>query len=519
VRFVAAIAAVLALLAQTCDAQAHASLISSEPADGIVVAQPPARLTLTFNEPVSPLALRLVAPDGTVDDLKDMTARGATLTGAPSSKLGPGTYLFSWRVISADSHPVGGALTFSIGRRSAVPTSTQQDAGPGWRSATWLARLILYLGLFVGIGGAFYSQWIARSPSPRWTVSALRVSLQCGLLAAALSVGLQGVDMLGGSLSDLIGWRVWRSGAASAYATTLALAAAAMALSLAAISLSQPIGRWCAALALTGVGLSLAATATPELAMRPAVFLHGVSVAFWVGALLPLTVALRHGNGRVELLRFSKAIPLPLIVLVASGVLLAVVQVQRFEALWNTAYGSILLWKLIAVGVLLAFAAANRWLTPRVVSGDERSTRRMVRSIQFELAIVVVILGLVASWRFTPPPRSLFAATAQPIHVHIHTEKAMADLQIGPPSQDGRRVTIDVLDGEFRPLAAKEVELVLSKPAAGIEPLRLAATRIQGTSWRVDGLRITLSGRWNVRVDILVSDFEKITIEDDFELR
>jgi copper transport protein len=130
-----------------------------------------------------------------------------------------------------------------------------------------------------------------------------------------------------------------------------------------------------------------------------------------------------------------------------------------------------------------------------------------------------VILGLVASWRFTPPPRSLFAAAAQPVHVHIHTEKAMADIQIEPPGPAGRRIAMGVLDGEFRPLAAKEVELVLSQPAAGIEPLRLPATRDDRTGWRIDGVRAPLHGRWHFRVNILVSDFEKITIEDDFELR
>lgn len=523
-RFVAIIAAAFALLAQTSDAQAHASLIRSEPADGVVVVQSPAKFTLTFNEPVSPLALRLVTPEGRIDDLKDIEARGETVTGTPSSKLGLGTHLLSWRVISADGHPVGGALTFSVGQRSATPTSVQQDAGVGWRTATWVARLVLYLSLFVGIGGAFYSRWIAPTlPSPR-IVSALRTALQAGLLAAVLSVGLQGVDMLGSSLSDLISGSVWRTGMASAYGVTLAIAAAAVGLGLAGISLSQPIGRWCSALALIGVGLALgasghAATAGPELVTRPAVFLHGVTVAFWVGALLPLAAALRRDDARIELLRFSKAIPLPLLGLIATGTLLALIQMQRFNALWTTAYGAILFGKLVAVGVLLVFATANCWLTPRVASGDVRSAHRMMRSIQLELAIVVVILGLVAFWRFTPPPRALFAAAAQPMHVHIHAQKAMADIEMEPPGPSGRRITIDVLDGEFRLLPAKEVELVLSKPAGGIESLRMAATHVEGATWRVEGLRISLSGSWHVRVDILVSDFEKITIEDDFDFR
>jgi copper transport protein len=248
------------------------------------------------------------------------------------------------------------------------------------------------------------------------------------------------------------------------------------------------------------------------------VFLHGVSVAFWVGALLPLAAALHAGAGWPELARFSKVIPLPLLILVASGFLLAVVQVQQLDAVWSTSYGLILSAKLAAVSVLLALAAANRALTPRVTAGGAGSAQWLRRSIQAEFAIAVAILGLVACWRFTPPPRALLAAAAQPIRVHIHTEKAMADVQIGPAGADGRPITINLLDGQFRSLAAKEVVLVLSKPEAGTEPLRLPAVRVEETIWRIDGVRIPMTGSWRARIEILISDFEKTSIEDEIDL-
>jgi copper transport protein len=243
-----------------------------------------------------------------------------------------------------------------------------------------------------------------------------------------------------------------------------------------------------------------------------------VSAAFWVGALLPLAAALRSHEDRSELARFSTAIPFPLAALVASGLLLAIVQVRQFDALWTTSYGMVLSGKLVAVAALLTLAGMNRWLTPRIVAGDAGSTRRLVRSIWAELAIMAVILGLVASWRFTPPPRSLLAATAAPVHIHIHTDKAMADLQIGPADAVGRQIMISLLDGQFAPLPAKEVVLVLSKPDIGIEPLRLDASRIDETIWRIDGVRLPVAGHWHARVEILVSDFEKTTVEDDVNL-
>jgi copper transport protein len=67
-------------------------------------------------------------------------------------------------------------------------------------------------------------------------------------------------------------------------------------------------------------------------------------------------------------------------------------------------------------------------------------------------------------------------------------------------------------------LAAKEVTLVFAKPAAGIEPLRLATNHVDGATWRVGGVSIPMAGRWTVRVEILVSDFEKVVIEDHIDL-
>jgi copper transport protein len=290
-----------------------------------------------------------------------------------------------------------------------------------------------------------------------------------------------------------------------------------------ALTTAKAIARWCSALALAGLGFALAAsghaaTAGPEFVTRPAIFLHAVCVAFWLGALLPLTAELSSGVGRANLLRFSKAVPGPFLVLVASGLLLAIVQVQRIEALWTTNYGIILSCKLLAVCLLLGLAAFNRWLTPRVAAEDARATRRFQRSVLAEFTIMIVILGLVASWRFTPPPRAILMTATQPVHAHIHTNRAMVDLRIETTTQERRRIIVTLLDGQFAPLAAKEVSIALSKPDAGIEPLRISARHNEATTWQVDDVRLPVLGRWRIAVDILVNDFEKITLADEIDV-
>ena len=116
---------------------AHATLVASDPANGAVVPDAPNKVTLTFSESVQLLSgkIQVLAPDGSRADQGEPTAAGAAVTIPLRAGGGRGTYLISYRVMSADSHPVGGSLTFSVGaashrppRRWTTPRSTPSCA-------------------------------------------------------------------------------------------------------------------------------------------------------------------------------------------------------------------------------------------------------------------------------------------------------------------------------------------------------------------------------------------------------
>ena len=517
--------ALLIVVALASQARAHASLVKATPADGAVVPLAPAALTLTFNEPVAPLVIRLIGPDGEPMAPSAVVAQDATVTITPPQSLQRGTHVLSWRVISADGHPVGGSLMFSIGAPSTQAAAGGENVGtPFVRPALWAVKVVIYVGLFLGVGGAFFRAWIATPASRaagRWIVTLIAA----GLVAVPLSAGLQGLDALELPLSGLTGALAWRSGLDTAYGLTAIAAAFALFAGLFTFAAkSARMARGLSLLGLFGIGLALslsghASTAEPRLVSRSAVLLHALAVAFWLGSLLPLYAAVRaaglrgSADGVMELERFSRAIPFVVVLLLVSGFWLAVVQLGRIDALWTTSYGLVLACKLACVTALFALAAANRyWLVPKFETHGAAAARPLVASIALELAIAVAILGLVALWRFTPPPRAL--ASDAPISLHVHGEKAMAEIEIARQSGGRARASMLVLDGAFQPFAVKEVTLVLANPAAGIEPLRLAAAPAGDNNWRIDDLRIPVAGRWNLRVEILISDFEKVTIED-----
>lgn len=109
-----AVAVVLAALAAT-PAMAHSELRRSVPEQGAVLAAPPERIELTFNERVQLTALRLRRVGGGEIALPDRRAiREAREENARLPPLDPGEYRLEWRAISADGHPVGGVIGFSV---------------------------------------------------------------------------------------------------------------------------------------------------------------------------------------------------------------------------------------------------------------------------------------------------------------------------------------------------------------------------------------------------------------------
>jgi copper transport protein len=506
-------------------AAAHAALVETSPVEGAVLTAAPGMIHLRFSEPVRPFAMRLFDAKGRAQDLS-VTRRDTMLMAAVPAGLAPGTHVLSYRVVSMDGHPVAGSLTFSFLHAGAA---FRQDDAAGARDVLiWLGRLTLYSGLFVGIGGAFFTAWLATGPRDPATDRLLAAILVAGALAAMLALGLQGLDALGRPLADLASGAAWQAGLDTSYGTTVVVAVLALALAGASLApADRRLRRGLAAVALGGVGLALAAsghagTASPQWLTRPAVLIHGVAIAYWIGALAPLAFVLRHGKAGIPDLvrRFSNGAVVSVIALVVTGTALALIQVPDPTSVLATAYARILAIKLVLVGALLSIAAANRFLLTPALDRDGAAERKLARSAVAELALAAVIFGLVGLWRFTPPPRAIAAAhrTEQASVAHLHAAQGMAELRLTPGRTGMNRATI-VLSGAGGPLRAREVTLRLANRAAGVEAIERRASREPDGAWRVDAIALPVAGRWSVEVEALVSDFEAATLDGDIDVK
>lgn len=515
------VAAVIAAIAITFNpgqpAFAHAALLSSAPAAGVTLVDRPTSFRLDFTEPVSPLVMRLVQPDGEVVLLATAAAADNSVTVPAPSMAQPGSYILSWRVVSRDGHPVGGTVNFAIGQPSSGVSAPSDARAGAVHVAIWAAQFVLAIGLFVGAGGAAVAGWLVRSrPMPGGTL--IIATLIAGIIAAIASLPFQGLDALAEPFSHALRPAVWAAGFRSSWGSTVVIAVLTLAAGILALRLdNRAAAKSLGALAVLGIGFALVASGHATTADRswsvPAIFLHGICVAFWVGSLWPLAATVRSGDFDA-LQRFSRLIPMPLVVLVASGIVLTTVEFDRLDAFWTTGYGLVLAAKLAIVLLMLALGALNRYvLVPRLVAKEER---QLVAVIVAEVALAIAILGLVGLWRFTPPPRTL--AAAETTYIHFHADPIMAQIDLRPERGRGASAEITISDDDLHPIAAREVTVEIWNSAAGIEPLQRDATAAGDGRWKVSGLHIPIAGVWRMRVEVLISDFDKVMLEDNVEL-
>jgi copper transport protein len=522
--FILVFVAMAASLSMLSGALAHAALVGSDPADGAVLPAAPPQIVLKFTEPVTPLVITLIAPDGQSSALDTATASNAAVTIPLPALQSRGTYLVSWRVTSADGHPVGGALVFSIGEPGSRPVAgTEGDTA--LMAAIWLTRTALYAALFLGVGATVFALLVA--PLPRPLAPLPRVMAVAGLVLAPLSLGLQGLDALGIGFGSFASASVWSTALGTSYATTVAVAAGAFVATL--LSTLLPAGRsrgLVVGLAWLGAGLAPmlsghAGTAPPVWLSKPAVFVHIAALVFWIGALLPLGWLLRsrHPAALPAIQRFSRLIPLAVAPIVVTGIVLAVLQMGPPGPAWSAPYALLLGAKLVLVALLFGLALWNRLaLTRPALAGAEAAQGRLRRSIGIELLLVLVIFAVVAGWRFTPPPRVLAELEARPAQTHIHTSAAMADIAITPGRAGESTMRIWLTDGEFAPIAPRGVTVALSSAALGIERLKRPATLGADGFWQAP-LTLPAGGAWSVEIDVRIDDFTLVKLTGEIELR
>jgi copper transport protein len=398
-----------ALLAGAAPASAHAALTGSDPKQGSVVDKAPAQVSLTFSEKVAMNdgSLRVLDPKGKrVDTGKATNLSGTTYGVKLRSGLPDGTFTVTYQVVSADSHPVSGAFTFSIGAPSQTSVAASgQEVGGGVVGVLYgAARYVSYAGFILLVGGAAFVLACWQRGAGVRPVQRLVIAGWLALTGATLALLLLRGSYVGsGKIGDifdltLLGQVLQTKSGAALVSRLLLLAAAALFIAVlfgayvkrdeadasgssdeaAAekkdLTFGLAIGGAvvAAGLAATWAMAEHASTGIQTGVAMPVDVLHLLAVAVWLGGLATLLVALFRAPVETQIeavavRRFSRLAFGAVLTLVATGIYQSWRQVGTWSALTDTTYGQLLLVKVALVAVLVGIASISRRWTGQLL--------------------------------------------------------------------------------------------------------------------------------------------------------
>jgi copper transport protein len=415
------------VLGSTTPASAHASVISTTPIDGQSVPESPPEFSVTFSEPVDIELGGLTVLDRSgsrVDDGDTLVEDGGRVLRVPlEPDLDDGTYVGTWRVVSADGHAITGSSLFAVGVAVDAAAVTGLDArtDPTWEVIGAVARFVTFVAALLAAGLGFFLAFLHDQRRDRWKlVPVVRVASLVGLFGIFASIATQAALATGRGLDAVGDLDVIRT----VLTESLGWSAVVLLLGLALVHLSTDTNRLLVAQGCAfygGLAVSVSFVLWGHATEAPyrwlSVFSDGAHVAaaaVWFGGLVGLAMVLRGrapqlagtagpepgagaddppreealdaptGSGAAvaappevtvvvaprrallastaEVLgRFSTAAAVSVVVLLASGVAMTWIQSGgSFSALWSTTYGRLVLTKVLLVAVVLGLAAHNR---------------------------------------------------------------------------------------------------------------------------------------------------------------
>ncbi|MFE1798575.1 copper resistance CopC/CopD family protein [Streptomyces sp. NPDC059517] len=410
----------LLLLGGATSASAHSAVRNTDPREGSVLKTAPREVTMTFTESVGITddSLRVLSPENrrvNAGDTEHVRGSSDQVRVRLRDNLPDGTFTVAWRVVSADSHPISGAFTFSIGEPSATTAaiSAEPAVNPASGALYDIARYAAYAAVALLIGVAVFVL-ACRPPSTQplrglvrggwWTLLGTTVVLV--LLRGPYERGtgpstLLDPALIENTLTSRPGWALLarlvllagvavflvrteaslrRSGAGSGSGSGAGSAGLASAPAPApavlvvggflAVALA---GTWAVAEhASAGIQVPLAMTST---------MLHLLAMAVWLGGLGALLTALHRSEvplPAASVHRFSRLAFASVTVLVLTGVYQSWRGLGSFDAVFGTSYGRILVAKVCAVVALLAAAAFSRRWTARLTEAARPSPKTRV---------------------------------------------------------------------------------------------------------------------------------------------
>lgn len=532
----------LAVGTGTLSASAHAELLSTTPEDGAVLEEAPSHAELRFNEPVQLIdgAIRLFPGDGSTPLVLEARTVDSTVTINLPDDLADGSYALSYRIVSADGHPIGGAISFQIGAgtpTSGAPDLAELDGTPAaTETAVSFLTVLQYLGLLVFAGLLFFDRIVLRTrgSADRGVRRLLVWAFGAALGASVVLVPLSALRIVGGHLWELLTPGVWSPGFLWPPVIAVALVAAAGTAALSAALGSTSVrgrvaGVVCAGIAVCApVLVGHTRTVEPGWLMIASDLGHLLAGAFWAGGVLGLLrflAAARPGTAagspRTDpeaaarvVVRFSRFALASVILLAVSGTIMAVLIVGTWDAVLGTGYGRTLLLKLGIVAAVVVLAAWNRTrLLPRITARPTAALQwaSLRRILSYEAALLVAVIAITGFLSNSSPAHDhhdsvAAAVSAAQTPVHAESQGLTVDGTISPTTTGQNTLTFR-LEYDGAPVTTGEVSVSARLPDQDLGPFPATVQLDADTGDYEATVTLPVSGSWQLQVSARIDTY------------
>ena len=439
-------------------ASGHAVLEETRPAQNQVLPEQPEYLEIIFNEPVSPVdrQFRLFDSAETLTTLEP-EAIGNSIQVPLTAELAEGSYVLAWRVISADGHPIGGALAFAIGKESPGEiVVSYAETDPWVERMLGLAQAIAYASLLSVVGLIFFWLFIERIPTVR---NRLPVGLALIAIAAlAVSIPLMVARQQARSPGYIADIGDWAREARTDNWVTLGLATVGLAILLVAARrtdstvrrLALAIGAVAALGSISVIGHTR--IVHPEWLIVISNVTHTVAGAIWLGGLAGLALAFRAARHRADsgsadlaavVVRFSRVAAGALAGVLITGTLSAGLILRAFSPLWSTDYGRLLMIKVALVLMVIGIAAWNHFrLVPAVTrEPEDQAAFSILRKLVLSELALLILVAAVTGFLVNLSPREA-ASSLTDEEIHLMHEPLEIELVMGDTIVTGEMMHI-----------------------------------------------------------------------------
>lgn len=509
-------------------AAAHATLTSVDPADGARLDESPTVVRLTFSERVSADlgGVRVLDADGRQVQQGAARVAGANVEVDLTADLPDGTYVISYRVISADGHPVRGGSVFAVGDvdvdTSALGRVTDSGSDRTWEVVGAVGRGLAYAGVLLAAGGVAFLVLVHRGGAERpRLVRLVRGAAVVGAMGSVVALPVQAALGTGQGPGSLLDDGVLSEVAQDGVGVSVVLALVGLAVAVLLVERRQWLalgGAVIAATSFAAAGHTRAGT-SPVLTTA-ADASHLLVTAAWGAGIVLLVVTLRNRHGRPEdpedppdtvalVGRFSTLATVTVLAVGVTGSILAWSEVGSLNALTGTTYGRLLLVKVATVAAIGALGAYNHFrLVPALTRGKVQAALAQLRAtLRVEAAALVVVIALSAVLVVVTPGRTAAEGGVVERVVQLG-EHGSVQVTIAPAKAGFNQIHLYLFDPDGRPSEiAESVTLQLSLPAAQLGPITREATRAGPAHLQLDGTDLAVGGTWTIEVQARIDRF------------